>query len=116
MMSVSAVTKSVVIERPMADVFRYVNDLANLPERAIHSVGSVKPLRDARWALETPCGPGRFAALGREEFGILDHEFIDAPEGRWRVWCVRARRRLWTQSRSRGHAGGSVRAWSGAAR
>ena len=78
-------TKSVVIERAPAEVFAFVADGANWPRWAIHNVLAIQPTPDGDWAMDTPRGPGRLHLKPNAAFGILDHEFIDAREGRWQV-------------------------------
>jgi hypothetical protein len=44
-----------------------------------------KPVDEARWEIQTPRGPGVLHIRGVEDFGILDHDFIDPVEGKWTV-------------------------------
>lgn len=78
-------TRTVQIDRPANEVFAFAADPRNLPRWAIHNVQAVQPGADGAWELQTPRGKGRFIPHCDARFGILDHEFIDAREGRWQV-------------------------------
>lgn len=80
-----SVTKYVQIERPVDDTFNFVADVAMMPKWAIHNVKSIKSAGDSRWEMDTPRGRGFLVPHFQKANGILDHEFIDAVEGRWRV-------------------------------
>lgn len=80
-----SVTKYVQIERPMADTFGFLSDLTKMPKWAIHNVRSIRQVGDGRWEMETPRGTGYLIPHYQKTNGILDHEFIDAGEGRWQV-------------------------------
>src|SRR5579862_9265231 len=80
-----SVTKYIQIERPAADAFAFLSDPATMPEWAIHNVKAIRPLGDGRWEMDTPRGNGALVPHYQKENGILDHEFLDAGEGRWWV-------------------------------
>jgi hypothetical protein len=80
-----SVTKYVQIERPAAEAFAFVAEPANMPKWAIHNVRSIRPLGNGRWEMDTPRGKGSLVPHYEKTNCILDHEFIDAGEGRWSV-------------------------------
>ena len=82
---VHSVTKYVQIEKPAGDAFAFLSDPATMPKWAIHNVRAIKPVGDGRWEMDTPRGKGTLVPHYQNENGILDHEFIDAAEGRWWV-------------------------------
>lgn len=79
------VTKTVFINRRQQEVFAFLANGENWPRFAIHNIFSIQPSDEGDWIIETPRGPGRLRLKPVAEFGILDHEFIDAQEGRWEV-------------------------------
>ena len=80
-----SVTKSIQIERPIADAYAFLADPTTMPSWAIHNVKSIKLLDNGRWEMETPRGKGVLVPHYDKSNGILDHDFIDAGEGRWSV-------------------------------
>jgi hypothetical protein len=80
-----SVTKSVQIERPVADAYTFLADPATMPKWAIHNVRSIKPVGNGRWEMDTPRGKGFLIPHYQKPNGILDHDFIDAGEGFWSV-------------------------------
>lgn len=63
---------AVVIDRPVAEVYEYAFDPANLPEWAPglgHAVVEV----DGQWFVETGAGRVGIAIPPRNDFGVLDH-------------------------------------------
>lgn len=84
-METISVTLSVQIACPAADAYRFVADPATMPQWAIHNVKGIRPLGSNEWEIETPRGPGKLVPHYKQEFGILDHEFIDPKEGPWAV-------------------------------
>src|SRR6185312_5555746 len=56
-----------------------------MPEWAIHNVKAIRDLGNGRWEMDTVRGKGMLIPHYDRETGILDHEFIDANEGRWKV-------------------------------
>lgn len=56
-----------------------------MPQWAIHNVKGIRPLGNNEWEIETPRGAGKLVPHFEQEFGILDHEFIDPKEGAWAV-------------------------------
>lgn len=80
-----SVTKYVQIERPVADTFDFLADATTMPKWAIHNVKSIKWAGEGKWEMNTPRGRGFLVPHYQKANGILDHEFIDAGEGRWHV-------------------------------
>lgn len=80
-----SVTKSIQIARPVADAFDFLADPATMPQWAIHNVTGIRPVAEGRWELDTPRGKGGLIPHYDRTTGILDHDFIDAGEGRWSV-------------------------------
>ncbi len=78
-------TKSIQIDRPAEDTYAFLADPTTMPQWAIHNVRSIRPVENGRWEMETPRGKGFLIPHYAEQNGILDHEFIDAGEGRWIV-------------------------------
>src|SRR6185312_13538099 len=56
-----------------------------MPEWAIHNVKAIRDLGNGRWEMDTVRGKGTLIPHYDRETRILDHEFIDANEGRWKV-------------------------------
>lgn len=82
---ISPVTKSVVINCSPQEVFAFLANGENWPKFAVHNIFSIRPGTGGDWIIDTPRGPGRLRLKPTAEFGIIDHEFIDAQEGRWEV-------------------------------
>lgn len=79
------VTKTIQIGRPVGDCFQYIADPETMPQWAIHNVKAIRRLDGGRWEMDTPRGKASLAPRYERANGILDHEFIDASEGVWRV-------------------------------
>ncbi len=79
------VTKSVFVCCPAKRLFGFLANAENWPRYAIHNILAVRPGPDGYWLMDTPRGPGRLRIMADERTGVLDHEFIDAQEGRWLV-------------------------------
>lgn len=79
------VTKSVFVKCPAKNLFDFLANAENWPRWAVHNILAVRPGSDGWWLMDTPRGPGRLRIRPNERTGILDHEFIDAQEGRWIV-------------------------------
>ncbi|MFJ5548096.1 hypothetical protein [Streptomyces sp. NPDC093225] len=80
-----SVTKTVSIQRPVAEVFDFVADPANWPAWAVVNVQAVEPTDDPDWWLmTTPQGPARLRIRGNAELGVLDHDYVD-DQASWRV-------------------------------
>ena len=79
------VTKTVFVKCPAKNLFDFLANAENWPRWAVHNVRVVRPGSDGWWLMDTPRGPGRLRIRPHERMGILDHEFIDAREGRWLV-------------------------------
>ncbi|MCZ7428442.1 SRPBCC family protein [Micromonospora sp. WMMA1949] len=70
---------SVHIDRPVADVYAFAADPANLPRWAPGLGGSVV-LVDGHWYVDTPEGRARLTFAPANEYGVLDHEVL-TPSG-----------------------------------
>lgn len=82
---IMSATKTVQIERPAAESYAFIADSETMPQWAIHNVKAIRKLNGDRWEMETPRGKATLIPRYEERNGILDHEFIDASEGVWRV-------------------------------
>lgn len=78
-------TKTVQIERAASETWAFIAAPETMPRWAIHNVKAIRKLDNARWEMETPRGKAILIPRYEERNGILDHEFIDASEGVWRV-------------------------------
>ncbi|MFI6150916.1 hypothetical protein [Streptomyces sp. NPDC051109] len=82
-----SVTKTVTIERPVADVFAFLADATNWPSWAIVNV-NVKAIEHTNepdwWLMTTPHGPARLRIRGNAELGILDHDYVE-DQASWQV-------------------------------
>ena len=83
-MTMSA-TKTVQIERPATESYAFIANPETMPQWAIHNVKAIRKLDGIRWEMETPRGKATLIPYYEGRNGILDHEFIDAGEGVWRV-------------------------------
>ncbi|MGW2993612.1 SRPBCC family protein [Streptomyces sp. NPDC001193] len=80
-----SVTKTVTIERPVAEVFAFIADAANWPTWAIVNVKAIEPTEEPEWWLmATPQGPARLRIRSNAELGILDHDYVD-EQASWQV-------------------------------
>ncbi len=70
---------SVHIHRPVADVYAFASDPANLPRWA-PGLGTSVVQEDGRWFVETPGGRVRVTFAPPNEHGVLDHEVV-TPSG-----------------------------------
>lgn len=82
---IMSVTKTIQIERPAAESHAFIANPATMPQWAIHNVRAIRKLDVDRWEMDTPRGKATLIPHYEERSGILDHEFIDASEGVWRV-------------------------------
>ncbi|RKR92400.1 polyketide cyclase/dehydrase/lipid transport protein [Micromonospora pisi] len=78
-MSTNSRHLSVHIDRPVAEVYRFASDPANLPRWAPGLGGSVVR-EDGHWYVETPEGRVRVKFAPDNEYGVLDHEVL-TPSG-----------------------------------
>jgi hypothetical protein len=83
-MILRSITKTVSINAPTSEVFKFLANPANWPQWAIVNVKSIKEAEDEWWDMETPIGQAKLKMLANEKFGILDHEFV-APDASWTV-------------------------------
>lgn len=79
------VTKSISLACSPRTAWSFLADGAQWPTWAIRNVLASRTLSKDRWEIQTPRGPGVLHIRGVEDFGILDHDFIDAKEGKWTV-------------------------------
>lgn len=82
---IMSATKIIQIERPAAESYAFIAAPETMPLWAIHNVKAIRKLDGSRWEMETPRGKATLIPHYEEQHGILDHEFIDAAEGVWRV-------------------------------
>jgi hypothetical protein len=78
-------TKTIQIARSAAECYDFIADVSTMPQWAIHNVKAIRDLGNGRWEMDTVRGKGTLVPHYDGATGILDHEFIDAGEGRWRV-------------------------------
>lgn len=72
------VTKTVSIDRPVADVFAFLADAANWTRWAIVNVQAIEPTDEPDWWLmATPHGPAKLRIRGNAEHGVLDHDYVE---------------------------------------
>jgi uncharacterized protein YndB with AHSA1/START domain len=64
---------SVFVDRPVAEVYAFVSDPANLPRWA-PGLGSEVVQEDGRWFVETTQGRVQVAFAPPNDLGVLDHE------------------------------------------
>ncbi|MBB5115051.1 SRPBCC family protein [Micromonospora echinospora] len=67
------------IDRPVAQVYAFAADPANLPRWAPGLGGSVARV-DGQWFVDTPEGRARLTFAPANEYGVLDHEVL-TPAG-----------------------------------
>ena len=70
---------SVHIDRPVAEVYAFAADPANLPRWAPGLGGSVARV-GGQWFVDTPEGRARLTFAPANEYGVLDHEVL-TPAG-----------------------------------
>ncbi len=79
------VTKSISLACSQQAAWKLLADGGEWPRWAICNILVSKPLGKNRWEIQTPRGPGVLHIHGVETHGTLDHDFIDAQEGKWTV-------------------------------
>jgi len=84
-MTTTTATKTIQIARSAAECFDFIADPATMPRWAIHNVNAIRPIDGGRWQMDTPRGKATLVPRYQSSTGTLDHEFIDANEGVWRV-------------------------------
>lgn len=70
---------SVHIDRPVADVYAFASQPANLPRWA-PGLGSEVVQRDGHWFVETSQGPVQVSFAPQNDLGVLDHVVV-TPSG-----------------------------------
>jgi uncharacterized protein YfaP (DUF2135 family) len=70
---------SVYIDRPVAEVYAFASNPANLPRWA-PGLGSSVVREQQHWFVETPEGRVRVTFAPENEYGVLDHEVV-TPSG-----------------------------------
>jgi hypothetical protein len=70
---------SVAIDRPAAEVYRYVRDYRNLPAWAAGLASGVR-LAAGRWLADSPMGQVEVRFVPVNELGVLDHDVV-LPSG-----------------------------------
>jgi Polyketide cyclase / dehydrase and lipid transport len=70
---------SVYIDRPVAAVYAFVSNPANLPRWA-PGLGTSVVCEEQRWFVETPEGRVRITFAPDNDYGVLDHEVV-TPSG-----------------------------------
>src|SRR4029453_13327263 len=70
---------SVYIDRPVAEVYAFASNPANLPRRA-SGLGSSVGGENQNWFVETPEGRARVTFAPENDYGVLDHEVV-TPSG-----------------------------------
>src|SRR4029450_10217606 len=70
---------SVYIDRPVAEVYAFASNPANLPRWA-SGLGSSVVREEEHWFVETPEGRARVTFAPDNEYGVLDHEVV-TPSG-----------------------------------
>ncbi|MEU6311937.1 SRPBCC family protein [Streptomyces sp. NPDC047014] len=80
-----SVTKTVTIDRPVADVFAFLDDAANWPAWAIVNVKAIEPTDEPDWWLmTTPRGTARLRIRSNAVLGTLDHDYVE-DQASWEV-------------------------------
>ncbi|MEZ0091903.1 SRPBCC family protein [Streptacidiphilus sp. EB129] len=80
-----SVTKTVSINRPVAEVFAFLADPANWPAWAVVNVKAIEPANDPGWWLmTTPHGPARLRIRSNPELALLDHDYVE-DQASWQV-------------------------------
>ena len=70
---------SVYVDRPVAEIYAFASDPANLPQWA-PGLGNSMVQIDGNWFVETPEGRVRVTFAPKNEYGVLDHEVL-TPSG-----------------------------------
>jgi hypothetical protein len=70
---------SVSIDRPVAEVYEYTADPANVPQWA-PGLAKAVDFVDGQWVADSPMGRISFAFAPRNDFGVLDHD-VTMPSG-----------------------------------
>ena len=79
------VTKSISLACSPRAAWQLLADGGEWPRWAIRNILTSKPLGENRWEIQTPRGLGMLHIRGVEASGILDHDFVDAQQGKWTV-------------------------------
>lgn len=78
-------TKTIDIKCSADQLFNFISNLSNWPKFAIHNILAISKGEDEYRIIETPRGEGKLKMSAVKDLGIIDHEFIDASEGKWTV-------------------------------
>jgi ketosteroid isomerase-like protein len=81
----TSATKTIQIARSASESWDFIADVSTMPQWAIHNVRAIRDLGNGSWEMDTVRGKGTLIPHYDRETGILDHEFLDAGEGRWKV-------------------------------
>jgi uncharacterized membrane protein len=73
---------AVSINRPAAEVYESVSNPENLPKWATGLGGPIKNV-DGEWIAEAPMGKVKIRFAKRNTFGVLDHDVISEPGGKF---------------------------------
>ena len=79
-MSAASDHVSIVIHRPVSEVYSYASDPTHLPEWAAGLTGSIAQI-DGQWVGESPIGAVTIAFAPPNDYGVLDHD-VTLPDGR----------------------------------
>jgi Polyketide cyclase / dehydrase and lipid transport len=71
---------SIAIDRPVAEVYAFAADPANLPRWAAGLAGSRLERDGDQWFTQSPMGRVAIRFTPRNEFGVLDHD-VTLPSG-----------------------------------
>lgn len=75
--------KSINLDCPASDAFKFLMEANNWPRWATHGVKSVKPGSGGYWDIETPTGPAKFKIEGDAASGVVDTIFVAGNGDKW---------------------------------
>lgn len=79
-------TRSILIERPVEDVFAFISSAANWPKWAIEACDSVKPLPDGCWLTRSASGGGTLCVVPAQDRRSV-HFTVSMAESDWEIDC-----------------------------